>query len=143
MLQELSDMDRITQLQDEIQKLLHLMANSINHLTTRVNFVALSDQIPVTKQRNPAKVDTPDEFEANKRELVDDLIKKANEVEHLIKALPPPEPEDVQERRLVALEAEMQQANADYIRAVARAKSLYAQVCDVLKSILDEHDAPG
>jgi hypothetical protein len=69
-----------------------------------------------------------------------------------------------QAKRLVVLEAEMQQANTEYIRAVARASAcpsifpvifaeikavelLYTQVSDVLKGILDESDvgmeAPG
>jgi mediator of RNA polymerase II transcription subunit 21 len=88
MLEELSSMDRITQLQDEIQnaslshsdntyppseihtltecvcrQLLTIMSRSIAYLTSRVNFVQISDEIPVTKQRNPEKVDPPDVFE--------------------------------------------------------------------------------
>jgi hypothetical protein len=63
MLEEFSNMDRITQLQDEIQQLLTIMANSIHYLTTRVNFAQVSEDIPVTKQRNPDKVDSIDEFE--------------------------------------------------------------------------------
>ena len=39
------------------------MSRSIAYLTTRVNFVQVSDEIPVTKQRNPEKVDAPDVFE--------------------------------------------------------------------------------
>ena len=86
MLEELSSMDRITQLQDEIQnasfplsaliivfhlqisvcrQLLTIMSRSIAYLTTRVNFVQVSDEIPVTKQRNPEKVDPPDVFEGS------------------------------------------------------------------------------
>lgn len=91
MLEELSSMDRITQLQDEIQnaspqssrsdikfkkliqvwcgvgrrQLLTIMSRSIAYLTSRVNFVQVSDEIPVTKQRNPEKVDPPDVFEGS------------------------------------------------------------------------------
>lgn len=63
MLQELSHMDRITQLQDEIQQLLTIMARTIAYLTSRANFVQVSEEIPITKQRNPDKYDTPEVFE--------------------------------------------------------------------------------
>ncbi|KAH9971206.1 hypothetical protein BGW80DRAFT_1322660 [Lactifluus volemus] len=99
MLQELTSMDRITQLQDEIQNLLTIMSRSIAYLTTRVNFVQVSQEIPITKQRNLDKVDPPDVFEANKKELVDDLMVKAKQIEYLIQSLPTPEPEDVQVTR--------------------------------------------
>ena len=93
------------------------MSRSIAYLTTRVNFAQVSDEIPVTKQRNPEKVDTPDVFEgqfalgiflrtpyshgtrtANKKELVEDLMVKAKQIEYLIQSLPIPEPEEVQVR---------------------------------------------
>jgi hypothetical protein len=35
---------------------------------------------------------------ANKKELVDDLMLKAKQIEHLIQSLPTPEPEEVQVR---------------------------------------------
>ena len=86
MLQELSHMDRITQLQDEIQQVsqwfytlsfyycrayrqtnmlqrLTIMSNSIAYLTSKANFVQVSPDVPITKQRNPEKVDPPDVFE--------------------------------------------------------------------------------
>jgi mediator of RNA polymerase II transcription subunit 21 len=70
--------------------------------------------VPITKQRNPEKLDLPDVFNgilvrirvastsdefslaANKKELVADLIFKAKEVEYLIKSMPPPESEEDQ-----------------------------------------------
>jgi mediator of RNA polymerase II transcription subunit 21 len=93
MLEELSSMDRITQLQDEIQnasaliskemnakadtkwarrhwQLLTIMSRSIAYLTSRVNFVQVSDEIPITKQRNPEKVDPPDVFEGPVNQLL-------------------------------------------------------------------------
>ncbi|OSD05727.1 hypothetical protein PYCCODRAFT_1384723 [Trametes coccinea BRFM310] len=140
MLQELSHMDRITQLQDEIQQLLTIMSSSIAYLTSRANFVQVSPDIPITKSRNPDKYDPPDVFEANKKELVTDLIVKAKQVEYLIQSLPEPDPEEKQVERLQALEEEMSQANAEYIEAVNRAKNLHAQICDVLRNMLDEPD---
>ncbi|KAL0572048.1 hypothetical protein V5O48_009906 [Marasmius crinis-equi] len=113
-------MDRITQLQDEIQQLLRIMASSIQYLTSRSNFLQVSPDIPVTKQRNPEKYDTPEVLEANKHELVADLIVKAKQVEYLINSLPEPEPEEMQAQRLQSLEQEMQEANEEYIQAVKR-----------------------
>ncbi|KIK65084.1 hypothetical protein GYMLUDRAFT_383774 [Collybiopsis luxurians FD-317 M1] len=98
MLQELSHMDRITQLQDEIQQLLTIMSTSILYLTSRANFKQVSEEIPVTKQRNKEKYDEEAVFEENKKELVTDLIRKAKQVEYLINSLPEPEPEEEQFR---------------------------------------------
>ncbi|KAG5354136.1 hypothetical protein C0989_007499 [Termitomyces sp. Mn162] len=141
MLQDLSNMDRITQLQDEIQQLLLIMSNTIAYLTSRTNFLQVTPDIPITKQRNPEKYDIPEVFEANKKELVADLMTKAKQVEYLIKSLPEPEPEEAQAKRLAALEEEMQVANADYIRAVNRAKDLHAQVKEALLKVLIDTDA--
>ncbi|KAI9510703.1 hypothetical protein F5148DRAFT_994933 [Russula earlei] len=176
MLEELSSMDRITQLQDEIQNaskhlhLLTIMSRSIAYLTSRVNFAQVSEEIPITKQRNPDKVDPPDVFEANKKELVDDLMMKAKQIEYLIQSLPTPEPEEFQvwslslcrlryrvrhflsvrvteAARLALLEEEMQRANQEYAAALARAKALHAQICETLHGILSDNEfaaeAPG
>jgi mediator of RNA polymerase II transcription subunit 21 len=76
--------------------------------------VQVGATVPITKQRNPEKLDLPDVFNgilvrirvastsdefslaANKKELVADLIFKAKEVEYLIKSMPPPESEEDQ-----------------------------------------------
>ncbi|KAG7090428.1 hypothetical protein E1B28_009547 [Marasmius oreades] len=138
MLQETSNMDRITQLQDEIQQLLLIMSSSISYLTLRSNFLQVSPDIPITKQRAADKYDPPEVFEANKQELVADLIVKAKQVEFLINSLPEPKPEEEQAKRLQALETEMQEANAEYIRAVNRTKSLRTQVSELLRLMLEE-----
>ncbi|KAF5361071.1 hypothetical protein D9756_004647 [Leucocoprinus leucothites] len=166
MLQELSHMDRITQLQDEIQQILVIMSNTIAYLTTRANFAQVSSEVPITKQRNPEKFDSPEVFEANKRELVTDLIVKAKQIDYLINSLPEPEPEEAQAKRLEVLEEEMKQANEEYAKAVSRAseyfvvlhvvlrvinsfsfsrgnriEDLHSQVSEVLKLMLSETDA--
>ncbi|KAI0078541.1 hypothetical protein K474DRAFT_1593885 [Panus rudis PR-1116 ss-1] len=143
MLQELSHMDRITQLQDELQNLLTIMANSIAYLTSRSNFMQVSPAIPITKQRNPEKVDAPDVFEANKKEMVNDLLTKAKQIEFLINSLPEPEPEEAQAHRLEALQEEMTRANEDYIRAVNRAKDLHRRISETLRSMLDDNGVSG
>ncbi|KAI6020894.1 hypothetical protein BKA83DRAFT_100883 [Pisolithus microcarpus] len=140
MLQDLSHMDRITQLQDEIQRILVIMSSSIAYLTTRSTFLQVSEEIPITKQRNPDKFDPPEVFEANKRELVDDLIMKAKQIEVLIQSLPAPEPEEQQAKRLQELENEMTVANQEYTQAVERAKKLHNQFSELLRTMLDSAD---
>ncbi|KAI5118668.1 hypothetical protein M0805_001041 [Coniferiporia weirii] len=142
MLQELSHMDRITQLQNEIEQLLTIMSASITYLCAKTNFQQVSAAIPVTKQRNPDKVDPPDVFEANKKELVEDLVSKAKQIEVLIRSLPTPESEETQALRFQKLEEEMQQANEEYAAALNRAKDLHAQVSDVLREMLNESVLP-
>ncbi|KAF8991375.1 hypothetical protein BDQ17DRAFT_1287635 [Cyathus striatus] len=139
MLQELSHMDRITQLQDEIQQLLTIMSNSIAYLTSRANFLQVAPDIPITKSRSADKFDPPDVFEANQKELVADLITKAKQIDYLINSLPVPEPEEEQANRLQLLEDDMEVANEEYIQAVNRAKDLHRQVSEVLKIMLS-HD---
>ncbi|CAE6404334.1 unnamed protein product [Rhizoctonia solani] len=91
-----ADMDKLTQLHDAIESLLVIMSNSVVYLVTRNSFRQVNPDIPITKTRPPDKEDSPDVFEANKRELVNDLITKAKQIEYLIKSLPPPEPESEQ-----------------------------------------------
>jgi len=116
------------------------MSNSIAYLTSRANFLQVSPEIPITKQRNPEKVDPPDVFEANKKELATDLIVKAKQVEYLIQSLPEPEAEEDQAKRLETLEREMGQANDDYLQAVNRAKALHGQITEMLNIMLSEND---
>lgn len=135
-------MDRITQLQDEIQRLLTIMSSTIAYLTARSTFLQVSEQIPITKIRNPDKYDSPELFEANKNELVQDLIVKAKQIEYLIQSLPVPEPEEQQANRLQALERQMQDANEEYIQAVDRAKNLHRKISEFLRIMLDNADGP-
>lgn len=90
------------------------MSSSIAYLTSKANFLQVSPDVPITKQRNAEKVDPPDVFEGvfslntfysrvfivlsieNKKELVTDLMVKAKQIEYLISSLPQPEPEETQ-----------------------------------------------
>ncbi|KAF9491617.1 hypothetical protein BDN71DRAFT_1474802 [Pleurotus eryngii] len=138
MLQELSSMDRITQLQDEIQQILTIMSRSIQYLTSKADFVQISPEVPVTKQRAAGKADPPDVFDANKKELVTDLIVKAKQIEYLINSLPEPESEEEQAGRLRELENELSSANSEYVRAVHRARELLRLVSETLRTMLSE-----
>lgn len=131
-------MDKLTQLHDAIESLLVIMSSSVVYLVTRNSFRQVNPDIPVTKTRPADREDPPDVFEANKRELVNDLITKAKQIEYLIKSLPPPEAEAEQAARLVSLEAEMKLANEEYRLALARARRLHAQVGDALQLMLSD-----
>ncbi|CAE6451336.1 unnamed protein product [Rhizoctonia solani] len=133
-----ADMDKLTQLHDAIESLLVIMSSSVVYLVTRNSFRQVNPDIPVTKTRPPDKEDPPDVFEANKRELVNDLITKAKQIEYLIKSLPPPEPESEQAARLVSLEADMKLANDEYRQALARARRLHTQVGEALQLMLSD-----
>lgn len=52
-----------------------------------------------------------------------DLVRKAKQIEFLIDALPAPEPDASQAARLAQIEADLQSANEDYTKAVARART--------------------
>ena len=79
-------MDRITQLQNEIEvvgvvefdstrsqpllidtlkQLLTIMSASISYLCSKTNFKQVNNTIPITKQRNPEKFDPPEVFEGD------------------------------------------------------------------------------
>ena len=43
-------------------QLLTIMSSSIDYLTSRTNFLQVSQEIPITKSRNAEKYDQPDVF---------------------------------------------------------------------------------
>lgn len=130
MLQDLSHMDRITQLQDEIQRVTlsfdpciqttadsettaprnHVQQHRLPHHPVHLPSTQRTDthhQTAQPRQVRPARClrrcarlvfPTPDidNAQANKKELVDDLIMKAKQIEVLIQSLPVPEPEEQQ-----------------------------------------------
>ncbi|KAL0568834.1 hypothetical protein V5O48_013137 [Marasmius crinis-equi] len=114
------------------------MSSSIKYLTSRSNFLQVSPEIPITKQRNPEKYDSADILEENTKELVQDLIVKAKQVECLIDSFPEPALESEQAHRLQQLEDDMQRANLDYIQAINRAESLHLQVAQLSRLMLHE-----
>jgi len=140
MLNELTHMDRITQLQEGIEQLLTIMSSSITYLCSKTSFKQVSEHIPVTRARPAEKFDPPELFETRQRELVTDLIRKGKQIEVLIGSLPVPEPEEEQAKRLQGLQEEMSKANQEYQAAVSRAKNLHAQYSYVLKIMLSDQD---
>jgi len=138
MLDELTHMDRITQLQEGIEQLLTIMSSSITYLTKKSTFKQITDEVPITRARPADKVDPPEVFENTKQELVSELIHKAKQIEMLIASLPVPEPETEHVARLAELQNELEMANEEYRLAVNRARDLHRQIGSLLKILLSQ-----
>ncbi|GAA5835441.1 hypothetical protein JCM5353_000143 [Sporobolomyces roseus] len=139
---ELSHMDRLTQTQNSIDELVRIMYSSLSYLSRKSNFRPLNENYPVTQSIPNA--DPPDVFEANRKELVGDFLRKAKQLEYLIDSLPsPPSPSTTntedKDQDLVELEQEMQAANKDYLEALEEAEVLHSQLNDSLKGILESN----
>ncbi|EXX59470.1 Srb7p [Rhizophagus irregularis DAOM 197198w] len=94
-------MDRLTQLQDAIDEMARMFANSVEFL----NRVQVGqDQIKLKE---------------NQQEIVQDVVKKAKQIEILIDNLPGlRNTEQEQFDMIKELNKEMQEANLEYIKAV-------------------------
>ncbi|GAB5586981.1 hypothetical protein Unana1_01881 [Umbelopsis nana] len=98
---------------------------------------ALSDDIPIIHPK--VQADPPDIFQQNMKELVTDIVKKGQEIDRLIEALPGiSRTEEEQIERLSALEEENAKANQEYQEAVAETESLMAEITQALRRITDE-----
>ncbi|GAA6022126.1 hypothetical protein JCM11491_002118 [Sporobolomyces phaffii] len=134
---ELGHMDRLTQTQNSIDELVRIMSSSISYLSRQSNFKPLNENYPATQSIPHA--DPDDVFEANRKELVSDFLRKAKQLEYLIDSLPsPPSEEELgTERDLVQLEAEVQAANKEYLDALSDAESLHTQLGQSLTAVLE------
>lgn len=56
------------------------MSSSIVYLTSKANFRQVSTEIPITKQRNPEKVDPPEVFEGMSSSVICSVIDVVYEV---------------------------------------------------------------
>nr|CAG8575328.1 2655_t:CDS:2 [Entrophospora candida] len=100
-LEATSNMDRLTQLQDAIDQLAQLFHTSIVHLN------------------QPQNHDTP-KLKEDRELIVQDLCKKAKEIDTLIENLP---------------EEELQEANREYLKMVQNAGSLLKKINDTINII--------
>ncbi|BGP37542.1 hypothetical protein JCM10450v2_001457 [Rhodotorula kratochvilovae] len=143
---ELSHMDRLTQTQNSIDDLVRIMYSSLSYLSRKANFRQLNPNFPVTQSIPGA--DPDDVFEANRKELVSDFLRKAKQLEFLIDALPSSAPapsvaestqDDDDEFR--QLEDEMQAVNKEYLEALGQAESLHAQLQASLHGVLESRSS--
>ncbi|KAG0329599.1 hypothetical protein BG000_012028 [Podila horticola] len=116
-------MDRLTQLQDAIDKLALLFVSSLDHLTKRAPLVPLNPDVPVVTT-------------GQAQELALDISRQAKELETLIDHLPgiAQSPED-QTGDLEALARQNELATEEYEAAVAEAKELLQEVTLALRGI--------
>ncbi|KAL7408838.1 hypothetical protein BDY24DRAFT_405273 [Mrakia frigida] len=135
-------MDRLTQLQDAIESLLTISTSSLSYLTRKTTFKRLNTDVPITHRNAEAEVNEG-VFEENKKELVQDLTKKAKQVEYLIRALPDKEGVEGSDLRLEGLQSEMTVANQEYLEAVKIAEALLAEINSTIRALLDSKDEGG
>ncbi|KAI8580911.1 hypothetical protein K450DRAFT_235185 [Umbelopsis ramanniana AG] len=130
-------MDRLTQLQDAVDAMARMFTNSIYYVHEKSAMAALSDNIPVIHPK--VQADPPDIFQQNMKELVSDIVKKGQEIDRLIEALPGiSRTEEEQIEQLSLLEEENAKANQEYEKAVADTESLMAEITQALRRITDE-----
>ncbi|GAA6003551.1 hypothetical protein JCM10207_000385 [Rhodosporidiobolus poonsookiae] len=155
---ELSHMDRLTQTQNSIDDLVRIIYSTLSYLSRKASFKQLNPNFPVTQSIPGAE--PPDVFEANRKELVSDFLRKAKQLEFLIDALPASssssssdpasssgagagtgEPSTAgtadDEREFAELEEEMQRVNGEYEEALAEAEELHRQLQTSLQGVLD------
>ncbi|GAA5847959.1 hypothetical protein JCM3766R1_005920 [Sporobolomyces carnicolor] len=134
---ESGHMDRLTQTQDSIDELIKIMSSSISYLSRQSNFKQLNENYPITQTIPNA--DPDDVFEANRKELVTDFLRKAKQLEYLIDSLPSPPSQDELETEhdLAQLETEAQETNREYLLALEEAEALQAQLSSSLKAVLE------
>ncbi|KAG9011967.1 hypothetical protein FRB94_007160 [Tulasnella sp. JGI-2019a] len=136
--EELTQMDRITQLQDAIEQLFIMMNATLVYLMDRTPVGKVSARVPIWKSRG-IRQDSPEVFLNGQKELVKDLMDKAKQIQVLIDALPPPDLEDNQAVRLEKIDAEMRVANEEYRQAIQRARALHAELSDTIQFLLVDH----
>ncbi|RGB42275.1 hypothetical protein C1646_683669 [Rhizophagus diaphanus] len=110
------NMDRLTQLQDAIDEMARMFANSVEFL----------NRVQVGQDQAKLK--------ENQQEIVQDVVKKAKQIEILIDNLPGlRNTEQEQFDMIKELNKEMQEANLEYIKAVEDAESLRKQIVETIE----------
>ncbi|GBC02206.1 hypothetical protein RclHR1_00450041 [Rhizophagus clarus] len=109
------NMDRLTQLQDAIDEMARMFANSVEFL----NRVQVGqDQVKLKESQ---------------QEIVQDVVKKAKQIEILIDNLPGlRNTEQEQFDMIKELNKEMHEANLEYLKAVEDAESLRKQIVETI-----------
>ncbi|KAG2177243.1 hypothetical protein INT43_007900 [Umbelopsis isabellina] len=144
-------MDRLTQLQDAVDAMARMFTNSIYYVHEKSAMAALSENIPIIHPKAKSlllatykvQADPPEVFQQNMKELVTDIVKKGQEIDQLIEALPGiSRTEEEQIEQLSKLEEQNAKANQEYEKAVADTESLMAEITQALRRITDEQSKP-
>lgn len=128
-------MDRLSQTQNAVDDLLHIMFTTLTYLNKKAGFKQVAPNLPVNQISED--FDDPATFEgectspriplklkilvANRRELVTDLLKKAKQLEYLISVLPSPPEQDTYEADFAQLDQELKEANAEFKETLSTA----------------------
>ncbi|KAI9141368.1 hypothetical protein BKA69DRAFT_1021218, partial [Paraphysoderma sedebokerense] len=89
--ESISNMDRITQLQDAVDQLAVIFTTSVEYLQRRAPMAVVNTDFPITKLNGKIPFELADEpttFSRNTQELASDLIKKVKSIDLLINELP-------------------------------------------------------
>ncbi|KAF8923066.1 hypothetical protein EDD21DRAFT_387144 [Dissophora ornata] len=129
-------MDRLTQLQDAIDKLALLFVSSLDHLTKNASLVPLNPNVPVV---NTAHGMPPEQLNNSVQELALDISRQAKELETLIDNLPgiAQSPED-QTHDLELLAQQNADATEEYEAAVSEARELLQDITFALRGIAED-----
>ncbi|KAF9927861.1 RNA polymerase II mediator complex subunit [Linnemannia zychae] len=129
-------MDRLTQLQDAIDKMALLFVSSLDHLTKNASLVAVNPNIPIVSTDHGM---SQEQLQSSAQELALDISRQAKELEALIDNLPgiSQTPED-QIHDLEVLAQENADATVEYELAVKEAKELLQQVTLALRHIAED-----
>ncbi|KAF9578874.1 RNA polymerase II mediator complex subunit, partial [Lunasporangiospora selenospora] len=129
-------MDRLTQLQDAIDKLALLFVSSIDHLSKHAPLVPSNPNIPVVTSDHGLP---QDQLQGSAQELALDISRQAKELETLINNLPgiAQTPED-QNQDLELLAQQNEEARVEYEDAVAEANRLLQEITFVLRFIAED-----
>ncbi|KAG0322821.1 RNA polymerase II mediator complex subunit [Dissophora globulifera] len=129
-------MDRLTQLQDAIDKLALLFVSSLDHLTKNAPLVPLNPNVPVV---NTVHGIPHEQLLNSAQELALDISRQAKELETLIDNLPgiSQTPED-QTRDLEILAQQNAEATEEYEAVVAEARELLQEITLALRDIAED-----
>ncbi|KAG0271235.1 RNA polymerase II mediator complex subunit [Linnemannia exigua] len=129
-------MDRLTQLQDAIDKMALLFVSSLDHLTKNAPLVPLHPNVPVVSNDHGIPVD---QLQNSAQELALDISRQAKELEALIDNLPGiSQTPEAQIHELEVLAQENADATLDYEAAVKEAKELLQEVTLALRRIAED-----
>ncbi|GAA5854764.1 hypothetical protein JCM8547_004063 [Rhodosporidiobolus lusitaniae] len=148
--EEHTHMDRLTQTQNSIEDLVRIIYSTLSYLSRKASFKQINPNYPVTQAVPGAEPD--DVFEANRKELVADFVRKAKQLEFLIESLPSQgaSSEDdaaagtrENEEEFRKLEEEMKKVNEEYEEALGDAETLHRQLDQSLRGVLESRSNPS
>ncbi|RHZ64141.1 hypothetical protein Glove_326g29 [Diversispora epigaea] len=117
------NMDRITQLQQSIDRIVSI-------------FLSVLDKL------NNTNLQDPQQFKIDQQEIVHDICTNAKQIDLLIDSLPGKDhSENDQIENVQSLEQELQEANEEYKKSIQNAESLLKQILDTISIIAKDQSS--